>query len=88
MANLAELQPVVSRRSFMVGAAGLTFAGASGATGAAAAATESGKAVVVSPWVTIATDVPSHHRSFPTSGRRHGSNRARSTERCGCAPAR
>jgi isoquinoline 1-oxidoreductase beta subunit len=56
MANLAELKPAVSRRSFMVGAAGLTFAVASGATSAAAATTESGKAVVVSPWVTIATD--------------------------------
>src|SRR5579863_9547152 len=56
MANLAELQPAVSRRGFMVGAAGLTFAVATGATGAAVAATESGKAVVVNPWVTISTD--------------------------------
>src|SRR5690242_7993052 len=44
----------VSRRSFMVGAAGLTFAVASGLRPAEAAAA-SGE-VTISPWVTISTD--------------------------------
>jgi len=44
----------ISRRSFMVGAAGLTFAVASGLR-PAEAATRSGD-VGLSPWVTISTD--------------------------------
>src|SRR5215471_18411416 len=45
----------VSRRSFMVGAAGLTFAVASGLRPEEAAAARSGD-VALSPWVTISTD--------------------------------
>ena len=45
----------LSRRTFMVGAAGLTFAVASGARINSAAATRSGD-VTMSPWVTISTD--------------------------------
>jgi isoquinoline 1-oxidoreductase subunit beta len=45
----------VSRRSFMVGAAGLTFAVAAGVRPDAAAAARSGD-VTLSPWVTISTD--------------------------------
>jgi isoquinoline 1-oxidoreductase subunit beta len=45
----------VSRRSFMVGAAGLTFAFASGLRPGEAAAAGSGE-VIISPWVTISTD--------------------------------
>src|SRR5215831_9170983 len=44
----------ISRRSFMVGAAGLTFAVASGLRGADAAARTGD--VTLSPWVTISTD--------------------------------
>jgi isoquinoline 1-oxidoreductase subunit beta len=58
MANFNYLHPTVSRRGFMVGTAGLTFAVASGlAVGPiVATAAESAKAVVINPWVTIATD--------------------------------
>src|SRR3974377_1453040 len=45
----------LTRRTFMVGAAGLTFAVASGAQINAAAAARSGD-VTMSPWVTITTD--------------------------------
>src|SRR5512144_2835269 len=45
----------VSRRSFMVGAAGMTFAVASGLRPGEAAAARSGD-VTLSPWVTISTD--------------------------------
>jgi len=45
----------VSRRSFMVGAAGMTFAVASGLRPERAAAARSGD-VTLSPWVTISTD--------------------------------
>jgi len=45
----------VSRRSFMVGAAGLTLAFASGLRPGEAAAAGSGE-VIISPWVTISTD--------------------------------
>src|SRR5246127_4859144 len=45
----------VSRRSFMVGTAGLTFAVASGLRPEQAAAARSGE-VTLSPWVTISTD--------------------------------
>jgi isoquinoline 1-oxidoreductase beta subunit len=45
----------VSRRSFMVGAAGMTFAVASGLRPGEAAAAGSGE-VALSPWVTISTD--------------------------------
>src|SRR5215469_7478340 len=45
----------ISRRTFMVGAAGLTFAVASGVRVNSAAAAQSGD-VTMSPWVTIATD--------------------------------
>ncbi|HEU5274688.1 MAG TPA: molybdopterin cofactor-binding domain-containing protein [Xanthobacteraceae bacterium] len=45
----------LSRRTFMVGAAGLTFAVASGARINSAAAARSGD-VTMSPWVTISTD--------------------------------
>src|SRR5215470_17821814 len=45
----------VSRRSFMVGAAGLTFAVASGLRPGEAAAAASGE-VTINPWVTISTD--------------------------------
>jgi isoquinoline 1-oxidoreductase subunit beta len=58
MTDRRDLRPSVSRRGFMVGAAGLTFAIAAGLPeilgGARAAG--SGKEVVLSPWVTIATD--------------------------------
>jgi isoquinoline 1-oxidoreductase beta subunit len=51
------LRPPVTRRGFMVGAAGLTFAVAAGPhLLAAARAAESAKDVVLSPWVTISTD--------------------------------
>jgi isoquinoline 1-oxidoreductase beta subunit len=49
----------VSRRSFMVGAAGLTFAVASGLRPEQAAAARSGD-VTLSPWVTISTDDAVH----------------------------
>src|SRR6202045_546631 len=45
----------VSRRGFMVGAAGMTFALATGLKTGAAAAARSGD-VALSPWVTISTD--------------------------------
>src|SRR4051812_37100319 len=45
----------VSRRSFMVGAAGMTFALASGLLPGEAVAAGSGE-VALSPWVTISTD--------------------------------
>ena len=45
----------VSRRSFMVGAAGLTFAVATGLRPGEAAAAASGE-VTINPWVTISTD--------------------------------
>ncbi|MDE1969415.1 MAG: molybdopterin-dependent oxidoreductase, partial [Alphaproteobacteria bacterium] len=44
----------ISRRGFMVGAAGLTFAFTT--AGASAAFAARGKEVTVNPWVTIATD--------------------------------
>ncbi len=46
-------QPEISRRGFMVGAAGLTFAVSTGLPDAAAAAR---KDAVMSPWVTISSD--------------------------------
>jgi len=50
--TLALRNPDISRRHFMVGAAGLTFAVASGLRAGAAARSN----VAISPWVTIATD--------------------------------
>src|ERR1700756_5547191 len=47
----------VSRRSFMVGTAGLTFAVASGLRPDGAAAARSGD-VALSPWVTTSSDDP------------------------------
>src|SRR5215471_19535313 len=52
--TIAVCNADISRRSFMVGAAGLTFAVASGLR-PAEAATRSGD-VALSPWVTISTD--------------------------------
>src|ERR1051326_6266747 len=46
----------VSRRSFMVGAAGMTFAVASGLRPEQAAAAARTGDVALSPWVTISTD--------------------------------
>ena len=46
----------ISRRDFMVGSAGLTFAVANGLPLAAEAAANGKKDAVVSPWVTISTD--------------------------------
>jgi isoquinoline 1-oxidoreductase beta subunit len=58
MTNLSALPAIVSRRGFMVGAAGLTFAVASGVPRSAGATTAAGpgKDVVVNAWVTISTD--------------------------------
>ena len=58
MTDIRQLCPKVSRRGFMLGAAGLTFAVASAlprGAGAAAAA-EPGKETVFNAWVTIAPD--------------------------------
>src|SRR5262245_1577120 len=56
MTHIRTSRPKISRRGFMVGAAGLTFAVAAGRAGKAAtlAAERSGKAL--SPWVSIAPD--------------------------------
>src|SRR5262245_5187358 len=56
MTHIRTSRPKISRRGFMVGAAGLTFAVAAGRAGKAAtvAAERAGKAL--SPWVSIAPD--------------------------------
>ncbi len=46
----------LSRRGFMIGAAGLTFAIASGLRGSGAAAAAGATDAVLNPWVTISTD--------------------------------
>jgi isoquinoline 1-oxidoreductase subunit beta len=58
MTDLRDLRPAVTRRSVMVGAAGLTFAVAAGLPQgvSVARAAEPGKGLVLNAWVTIATD--------------------------------
>jgi isoquinoline 1-oxidoreductase beta subunit len=58
MANPCDLHPTVSRRGFMVGAAGLTFAVVSNLPRSTAATTAAGPGnnIVLNAWVTISTD--------------------------------
>jgi len=58
MKDFRDLPSTVSRRGFMVGTAGLTFATATGIplSGAVATAAEPGKDVALNAWVTISTD--------------------------------
>jgi isoquinoline 1-oxidoreductase beta subunit len=58
MTDFRDLPSTVSRRGFMVGAAGLTFATAAGVPlgGTVTTAAEPGKDVVLNAWVTISTN--------------------------------
>src|SRR5678816_2912719 len=57
MAALSKTSAMLSRRSFMVGAAGFTFAVAAAPRFISTAnAADAAKEAVLSPWVTIATD--------------------------------